>query len=141
MNPSETSGRSTLTNQLSDLRDMTMQIAQTFSDLNMMKRCFLIVDLETNKITKALELSDKHFSKAVGKKIVIVDLKSQQVFDYERADWQDITEEPKAPAARKAASGGIGKRSKKTTGKKRASSTNRKTRGSPSGKRTDADEA
>lgn len=141
MNPSETSRRSTLTNQLSDLRDMTMQMGQTFSDLNIMKRCFLIVDLNTNQITKTLELSDKHFSNALGKKIIIVDLKSQQVFDYERADWQDITEEPKAPAARKAASGGTGKRSKKTAGKKRASSTNRKTRGSTSGKRADDDEA
>lgn len=129
-----------MTHQLRDLQDMTMQMAQAFSDLNIMTRSFIIVDLNTNTITKTFQLSDKHFSNAIGKKIMIVDLKSQQVFDHERADWQDITEERKAVNARKTTGGRTAKRSKAAAGKKGTSGTNRKTRGSTRRKRTDADE-
>jgi len=115
-----------MTNQQQDLVDTTFAMAQLFSDIKSMKRIFLIIDQKTLKISKTEELSDKHFTNAIGNKTIIVDLKSQQVFDYGKRDWQDISEEHKAGTSNKKKSGRAGSGSGATKKKKRTPSTNRK---------------
>lgn len=114
----------TMTNQQQDLVDTTFAMAQLFSDIKSMKRIFLIIDQKTLKISKTEELSDKHFTNAIGNKTIIVDLKSQQVFDY--GNWQDISEERKAGSTNKKKSGRTGSGSDAAKKKKRTPGTNRK---------------
>lgn len=122
--------------QQQELQDMTMSLAQAFSDIRSMKRFYLVIDKKSQKITKTLELSDKHFDKT----LMIIDVKSQQVFDHAKADWQDISEERKANLANTAKNKRVERRDRKTKKAKGTQSTHRKTRRSTGRKRADTDE-
>ena len=128
------------TTQHQDLQDMTFQMAVAFSDIRAVERVFLLIDHKTGTITKTKELSDKHFINALSNKNLIVDLKSQQVFDHGKRDWKDISEERKADSINSKKGRRAGKRSGKTKEAKGPSSTNRKTGRGTRRKHNDSDE-
>ena len=114
------------------MESMTLDLARAFSDLRTLPRAFLLFDTKTKEFLKTKELKESHFSKAVQKQLVIIDLKSQQVFGNGKSTWEDISEEPEVAKPNKGKNHRSSQGDRKTKKKQRAKASNRKTRRSKS---------
>jgi hypothetical protein len=111
------------------LRDLTMDLAIAFSEIEQLPRMYLMMNKKSFEILKVKELTPKHFAMVMRGQIIVVDIKSQQVFDNEKHDWEAIKEELSVSNTNKRKNGRVGRGNKNPRSKRsKRSSHNTKAR-------------